>query len=177
LFLDDESISYPYATQETVPTWLLIVLTFVLPVVVIIGSSYFFGERKFTRDVYVALLGFVIAYGLTGLFTDIVKVRRTLLSLSLSPKQRRLTVSLCRSRPAATGQTFSIGANGMLPLVPAQATQGSWQRAARAFRLATVHVKRICWSAVCIHMFPMLDSLVVWSGVPVAVPRGQAQHL
>jgi len=84
LFLDDESISYPYATQETVPTWLLIVLTFVLPVVVIIGSSYFFGERKFTRDVYVALLGFVIAYGLTGLFTDIVKVRRTLLSLSLS---------------------------------------------------------------------------------------------
>lgn len=89
LVLTDPDIQYPYAVQETIPVWLLVVLAVVIPVVLLILMSII-GRRKEESDLVVTLvgtlacfaflsystgicLGFGLAVLMTMLLTDIVK--------------------------------------------------------------------------------------------------------
>ncbi|KAJ3011749.1 hypothetical protein HKX48_006687 [Thoreauomyces humboldtii] len=67
----DQDISYPMRTQ-TVPTWLLAVIAFAVPIVVIFGVSL--GVKRSVFDLHQALLGLCVALSFTLLITQIVKV-------------------------------------------------------------------------------------------------------
>ncbi|CAD6898549.1 unnamed protein product [Tilletia controversa] len=70
--LTDTSIQHTYSTTERVPTWLLAVCSFLVPLVVVgvIGL----GVRKSVWDFHTAFLGLVLTHALTLTVTTLVKV-------------------------------------------------------------------------------------------------------
>ena len=70
-FQSDTSIAYPLQA-ETVPTWLLGVLSWILPAFIILIVSLLY--RKSSYDTHHALLALFLALGVTTLLTTIIKL-------------------------------------------------------------------------------------------------------
>ncbi|KAJ3042051.1 hypothetical protein HDV00_008344 [Rhizophlyctis rosea] len=72
-FGSDSGIAYPLINQ-TVPTWLLGVITVPIPVIVILLVSCFLGRLPRNYDIQTSLLGLATSLTFTLLFTQIIKV-------------------------------------------------------------------------------------------------------
>ncbi|KAG0276060.1 hypothetical protein BGZ95_008051 [Linnemannia exigua] len=70
--VNDITIQHPFAKQETVPVWLLLVLSFLLPMVTV-GVIAIFQRRSYT-DLHNGLLGLFLAQSLVLIVTDSVKI-------------------------------------------------------------------------------------------------------
>ncbi|KAF9348824.1 hypothetical protein BGX34_002221 [Mortierella sp. NVP85] len=68
----DKTIQHPFAKQETVPLWLLLVLAFALPMGVIAVVAVF-QQRSYT-DLHNGFLGLFLAQALVLIVTDSVKI-------------------------------------------------------------------------------------------------------
>ncbi|KAF9392180.1 hypothetical protein CPB97_003505 [Podila verticillata] len=68
----DKSIQHPFAKQETVPAWMLGVLAFLVPAVVMSGIAVFY-KRSYT-DLHNALLGLMLTQSLVLIVTDSIKI-------------------------------------------------------------------------------------------------------
>ncbi|KAF9088164.1 hypothetical protein BGX23_007581 [Mortierella sp. AD031] len=68
----DITIQHPFAKQETVPVWLLLLLSFMLPMT-IVGLIAIFHRRSYT-DLHNGLLGLFLAQSLVLIVTDSVKI-------------------------------------------------------------------------------------------------------
>ncbi|ORZ26626.1 phosphatidic acid phosphatase type 2/haloperoxidase [Lobosporangium transversale] len=68
----DTTIQHPFAKRETVPVWLLLVLSFLLPMSVIAVISIFY--RKSYTDLHNGFLGLFLAQSLVLIVTDCVKI-------------------------------------------------------------------------------------------------------
>lgn len=69
--LKDDGIQYPYAVHERVPSWLLFVISLAAPfgIMPIINLL----SVRSLWDWHNSTLGLILAWGLTGTFTNIVK--------------------------------------------------------------------------------------------------------
>ncbi|KAK0526032.1 hypothetical protein OC834_004948 [Tilletia horrida] len=70
--LTDTSIQHTYATSERVPTWLLAVCAFLIPLAIIAAVSL--GMRRSVWDFHSAFLGLVLTNALTLTITTLIKV-------------------------------------------------------------------------------------------------------
>lgn len=70
--LTDTSLQHTYAVHERVPVWLLLVLAAAVPLVVIfiVGGLM----RRSVVDVHNGVLGLLLAFSLTIVITDILKL-------------------------------------------------------------------------------------------------------
>ncbi|KAI8347483.1 phosphatidic acid phosphatase type 2/haloperoxidase, partial [Mortierella sp. GBAus27b] len=68
----DITIQHPFAKEETVPVWLLLVLAFIFPMG-IIGTIAIFQRRSYT-DLHNGFLGLFLAQSLVLIVTDSVKI-------------------------------------------------------------------------------------------------------
>ncbi|KAG0278933.1 hypothetical protein BGZ96_002141 [Linnemannia gamsii] len=68
----DITIQHPFAKQETVPVWLLLTLSFLLPMVTV-GVIAVFQRRSYT-DLHNGLLGLFLAQSLVLIVTDSIKI-------------------------------------------------------------------------------------------------------
>ncbi|KAG9064907.1 hypothetical protein KI688_003169 [Linnemannia hyalina] len=68
----DVTIQHPFAKQETVPVWLLLTLSFLLPMATM-GAIAVFQRRSYT-DLHNALLGLFLAQSLVLIVTDSIKI-------------------------------------------------------------------------------------------------------
>ncbi|KAG0247047.1 hypothetical protein BG011_002151, partial [Mortierella polycephala] len=67
----DVTIQHPFAKQETIPNWLLVILAFLAPMIVI-GLIAIFQQRSYT-DLHNGFLGLFLAQALVLIVTDSVK--------------------------------------------------------------------------------------------------------
>lgn len=84
-FRDDQTIAYPYTEDETVSTGLLIVITFIIPLLVIpaIDAGVWMAQQRARQAVATAsearwatlhrMWAFWLGFGLTVVFTALVK--------------------------------------------------------------------------------------------------------
>ncbi|ORX46045.1 PAP2-domain-containing protein [Hesseltinella vesiculosa] len=70
--VNDKTISFPYDTKEEIPTWMLGVISFVAPIVLIAIVSLGF-KRNF-YDFHCGILGLCLALSLSVVFTQLIKV-------------------------------------------------------------------------------------------------------
>lgn len=73
--LDDASLQHPFAVEERVSDTMLYLVSYVLPLVLIVASQA--ARRRFqmkTALTSIALLGLVLAISVTGIVTNILKV-------------------------------------------------------------------------------------------------------
>ncbi|KAI1302803.1 hypothetical protein EDD11_005561 [Mortierella claussenii] len=68
----DTTIQHPFAKQETVPAWLLLILAFVLPLAIISAIAVF--HRKSYTDLHNGFLGLFLAQAMVLIVTDSVKI-------------------------------------------------------------------------------------------------------
>ncbi|KAG0349138.1 hypothetical protein BG005_011128 [Podila minutissima] len=68
----DKSIQHPFAKKETVPVWMLLVVAFAVPAVVMSCIAVFY-KRSYT-DVHNALLGLMLTQSLVMIVTDSIKI-------------------------------------------------------------------------------------------------------
>ena len=68
----DESIMYPYRTEDTVPNWALFVISAVVPVVLIAFLSRTY--KRTSWDLHAALMALALGLLVTGFLTQLVKV-------------------------------------------------------------------------------------------------------
>ncbi|KAG0036131.1 hypothetical protein BGZ82_004648 [Podila clonocystis] len=68
----DKSIQHPFAKQESVPVWMLAVVAFAVPAVLMSGIAVFY-KRSYT-DVHNALLGLMLTQSLVLIVTDSIKI-------------------------------------------------------------------------------------------------------
>ena len=71
--ITDTSIAYPYKTSEIVPPWLLFIICFVIPFVLITLTVLFRKPRSFF-DWHQTFLGLVMALSYTVVFTQVFKI-------------------------------------------------------------------------------------------------------
>ncbi|KAI9279261.1 phosphatidic acid phosphatase type 2/haloperoxidase [Sporodiniella umbellata] len=73
--LNDTSIMFPYAEQERVPVWLLLIVCIVIPILMIIVISLSgLGYRRSWHDLHAGILGLCLGLSMTIMFTDVLKV-------------------------------------------------------------------------------------------------------
>ncbi|KAI8371677.1 phosphatidic acid phosphatase type 2/haloperoxidase [Radiomyces spectabilis] len=70
--LTDKTIMFPYAHQESVPVWLLVVICFFGPILVIAGVSL--GLRRSVHDFHSGILGLCLGLSITIMMTDVIKI-------------------------------------------------------------------------------------------------------
>ncbi|KAF9204033.1 hypothetical protein BGZ49_005772 [Haplosporangium sp. Z 27] len=70
--VENTAIMFPYDEHETIPTWALVVIAVIFPVVVIAVVSL--GLRRSPYDFHNGLLGLLVSVLLTTIFTQVIKV-------------------------------------------------------------------------------------------------------
>ncbi|KAI8880613.1 acid phosphatase/Vanadium-dependent haloperoxidase [Backusella circina FSU 941] len=70
--ITDTTLMHLYATQESVPVWLLAVIAVVIPILIIASISL--GYRRSWYDFHSGLLGLALALSLTCMMTDVIKI-------------------------------------------------------------------------------------------------------
>ncbi|KAL7312461.1 hypothetical protein PS15m_008218 [Mucor circinelloides] len=73
--LEDKTIMFPYAEKESVPVWMLLIICFVAPIIVIAGISLSgYGYRRSLHDFHSGVLGLCLGLAMTIMLTDVIKV-------------------------------------------------------------------------------------------------------
>lgn len=70
--LDDQTIQYPYTLHERVPNWLLVVLAFVVPLLLMPVINLL--TIRSLWDLHNSTLGLILSLALTGSLTNILKL-------------------------------------------------------------------------------------------------------
>ncbi|KAI7905909.1 phosphatidic acid phosphatase type 2/haloperoxidase [Cokeromyces recurvatus] len=73
--LEDKSIMYPYAEKESVPVWLLMIICFIAPIIIIaIISLSGIGYKRNLHDFHSGVLGLCLGLSMTIMLTDVIKI-------------------------------------------------------------------------------------------------------
>ncbi|KAI9018652.1 phosphatidic acid phosphatase type 2/haloperoxidase [Phycomyces nitens] len=70
--IQDKTIMFPYAVEETIPVWLLLIICFVVPIVTM--SLVSIGIKHSLHDFHSGLLGLCLGLSMTIMITDIIKI-------------------------------------------------------------------------------------------------------
>ncbi|CAO3656669.1 unnamed protein product [Mucor hiemalis] len=73
--LEDKTIMFPYSEKESVPVWLLLIICFVAPVIIIACISMSgIGYKRSIHDFHSGVLGLCLGLAMTIMLTDVIKV-------------------------------------------------------------------------------------------------------
>ncbi|CAO3677165.1 unnamed protein product [Rhizopus stolonifer] len=103
----DKTIMFPYAEQERVPVWLLLIVCILIPIILIaVISLSGVGYKRSWHDLHAGILGLCLGLSMTIMFTDVLKItvgrpRPDMLSRCKPPKDTQdpilglSTVDIC----------------------------------------------------------------------------------
>lgn len=73
--VEDKTIMFPYSEKESVPVWLLLIICFLAPVIIIgFISMSGFGYRRSIHDFHSGVLGLCLGLSMTIMLTDVIKI-------------------------------------------------------------------------------------------------------